>query len=60
MKLITAIVGPDVTDDLVPAVTAAGAHGLDKITSCAPPSTTKVSLSGWRLTHHGCRDISPF
>ena len=28
MKLITAIVEPDVTDDLVPAVTAAGAHGL--------------------------------
>jgi nitrogen regulatory protein P-II 1 len=28
MKLITAIVGPDVSDDLVPAVTAAGAHGL--------------------------------
>ena len=28
MKLITAIVEPDVTDDLVLAVTAAGAHGL--------------------------------
>lgn len=28
MKLITAIVEPDVADDLVPAVTAAGAHGL--------------------------------
>ena len=28
MKLITAIVKPDVTDDLVPAVTAAGARGL--------------------------------
>jgi nitrogen regulatory protein P-II 1 len=28
MKLITAIVDPDVTDDLVLAVTAAGAHGL--------------------------------
>jgi len=28
VKLITAIVEPDVTDDLVLAVTAAGAHGL--------------------------------
>jgi nitrogen regulatory protein P-II 1 len=28
MKLITAIVEPDVTDDLVLAVTGAGAHGL--------------------------------
>ena len=28
MKLITAIVEPDVTDDLVLAVSAAGAHGL--------------------------------
>ena len=28
MKLITAIVKPDVTDDLVPAVAAAGARGL--------------------------------
>jgi hypothetical protein len=28
MKLITAIIEPDVTDDLVPAVTAAGASGM--------------------------------
>jgi nitrogen regulatory protein PII len=28
MKLITAMVKPDVADDLVPAVTAAGARGL--------------------------------
>jgi nitrogen regulatory protein P-II 1 len=28
MKLITAVVKPEVTDDLVPAVTAAGARGL--------------------------------
>jgi hypothetical protein len=28
VKLITAIVEPDVTDDLALAVTAAGAHGL--------------------------------
>jgi len=28
MKLITAVVEPDVSDDLVLAVTAAGAHGL--------------------------------
>src|SRR5215831_11741397 len=28
MKLITAIVKPEVADDLVPAVTAAGARGL--------------------------------
>ncbi len=28
MKLITAIVRPDIVDDLVPAVAEAGAHGL--------------------------------
>ena len=28
MKLITAILKPDVVDDVVPAVTEAGAHGL--------------------------------
>src|SRR5512142_2662956 len=28
MKLITAIVKPDIVDDLVPAVAEAGAHGL--------------------------------
>ena len=28
MKLITAIVRPDIVDDLVPAIAEAGAHGL--------------------------------
>ena len=44
MKLITAIVKPDITDDLVSAVTAAGARGL---------TATEVICFGQQYGHGG-------
>jgi nitrogen regulatory protein PII len=44
MKLITAIVKPDIVDDLVPAVTEAGAHGL---------TATEVIGFGQQFGHGG-------
>jgi nitrogen regulatory protein P-II 1 len=44
MKLITAIVKPDIADDLVLAVTEAGAHGL---------TATEVVGFGQQLGHGG-------
>jgi nitrogen regulatory protein PII len=46
MKLITAIVRPDIVDDLVPAVTEAGAHGL---------TATEVIGFGRQYGHDGER-----
>jgi len=47
MKLITAIVKPEVTDDLVPEVTAAGARGL---------TATEIVGFGQQFGHGGPAD----
>lgn len=47
MKLITAVVRPDIVDDLVLAVTGAGAHGL---------TATEVIGFGRQYGHDGERD----
>lgn len=51
MKLITAVVKPDVVDDLVLAVTEAGAHGL---------TATEVIGFGQQFGHGGPADTAGY